>query len=99
MRLGALFSAVLDPSKPPLFGAGANLALLPQEAWHPSVAGTSLLSIPVQAQLHGTCWHMITCTKCFPPLDCRAVLCRAATSSGVLSHNKAVNEFWTQPST
>jgi hypothetical protein len=39
MRLGALFAAVLDAAKPPLFGAGADLALLPQEAWHPSVAG------------------------------------------------------------
>ena len=42
MRLGALFSSVLDPSKPPLFGADADLALLPQEAWHPGVAGTTL---------------------------------------------------------
>jgi hypothetical protein len=78
MRLGALFSSVLDPLKPPLFGAGADLALLPQEEWHPSVKGTpffeSLLSNPVQARLHGAGRPTSTCAKCFAPLVCRALL-------------------------
>lgn len=39
MRLGAIFSAVLDPSRPALFGDGLDLSLQPQEEWHPSVAG------------------------------------------------------------
>lgn len=50
MRLGALFSAVLDPSKPPLFGEGTDLSLVPQEAWHPSVAGVIRVIITMQAR-------------------------------------------------
>lgn len=97
MRLGALFSSVLDPSKPPLFGADADLALVPQEAWHPSVAGTtsfeSLLSNPVQARLHGAGRPTIDCTTCLSPLIvelCCAGLPPAVACSVI---NKTVNEF------
>ena len=36
MRVGAAFSAALDPSRPPLFSDVSELDLLPEEVWHPS---------------------------------------------------------------
>lgn len=55
MRLGSLFSKVLDPEKPPLFGGASDgipngdgtrtpfdLGLLPQERWEAGSAGVLL---------------------------------------------------------
>lgn len=36
MRVGKAFSAVLDPSKAPLFSDLGDMDLTPAEAWHPS---------------------------------------------------------------
>ena len=36
MRVGAAFSAALDPSRPPLFSDLGELELLPEEVWHSS---------------------------------------------------------------
>ena len=36
MRVGAAFSAALDPSRPPLFSDLEELELLLEEVWHPS---------------------------------------------------------------
>ena len=36
MRVGHAFSAVLDPSVPPLFSDQGPLDLLPEEVWHAS---------------------------------------------------------------
>jgi hypothetical protein len=36
MRVGKAFSAVLDPSKAPLFSDLGNTDVTPAEAWHPS---------------------------------------------------------------
>ena len=41
MRVGMAFSAVLDPSKDPLFSELGNFDLTPAEAWHPSCIGTT----------------------------------------------------------
>lgn len=38
MRVGAAFSAALDPSRPPLF-SDTDTALLPEEVWHRSASG------------------------------------------------------------
>lgn len=55
MRLGALFSAVLDPTKPPLFG-DIDLRLLPREVWHPSATGEWLL-----VYMRVLCMHAVLC--------------------------------------
>ncbi len=39
MRVGAAFSATLDPSRPSLFSDIGELALLPEEVWHRSALG------------------------------------------------------------
>ena len=36
MRVGAAFSAALDPTRPPLFSDVSEMDLLPEEVWHPS---------------------------------------------------------------
>ena len=36
MRVGMAFSAVLDPSKAPLFSELGSFDLTPAEAWHPA---------------------------------------------------------------
>ena len=36
MRVGMAFSAVLDPSKDPLFSELGSFDLTPAEAWHPA---------------------------------------------------------------
>ena len=41
MRVGMAFSAVLDPSKDPLFSELGNFDLTPAEAWHPSCIRTT----------------------------------------------------------
>ena len=41
MRVGMAFSAVLDPSKDPLFSELGNFDLSSAEAWHPSCIRTT----------------------------------------------------------